>query len=95
MNRKKTEVTVNRQTEIEEIVIQTELHILERESYYVYFGQLVQTTPSLTGYKDASDASRMLAGNKSNILKASLPICLGQKVFNQCALPIMTYGSET
>ena len=30
-----------------------------------------------------------------NILRGSLPLCLKRKVFKQCVLPIMTYGSET
>ena len=28
------------------------------------------------------------------IMKSNLPLCLKKKVFNQCILPIMTYGAE-
>ncbi|MCH9657352.1 reverse transcriptase family protein [archaeon] len=34
-------------------------------------------------------------GKLSYILKSNLPQCLKTKVFNQCILPIMTYGAET
>ena len=31
----------------------------------------------------------------STIMKSTLPTCLKRKVFNQCILPVMTYGAET
>lgn len=34
-------------------------------------------------------------GNLRHILKSNLPICLKRKVFNQCVLPVLTYGAET
>ncbi|KAL3283461.1 hypothetical protein HHI36_006605 [Cryptolaemus montrouzieri] len=34
-------------------------------------------------------------GKLSNILKSDIPICLKRKVYNQCVLPVMTYGAET
>lgn len=34
-------------------------------------------------------------GNLRNILKSDLPNCLKRKVFDQCVLPVLTYGAET
>ena len=34
-------------------------------------------------------------GKQSKIMKSSLPMCLKRKVYNQCVLPTMIYGSET
>ena len=34
-------------------------------------------------------------GRYSNIMKGNLPICLKRKVYNQCILPAISYGSET
>lgn len=34
-------------------------------------------------------------GNLRHVFKADLPICLKRKVFNQCVLPVLTYGAET
>lgn len=34
-------------------------------------------------------------GKLRDVFKSDLPICLKRKVFNQCVLPVMTYGAET
>lgn len=34
-------------------------------------------------------------GRLKYIFKGALPICLKRKVFNQCVLPVLTYGAET
>ena len=34
-------------------------------------------------------------GKLGDVFKSNLPICLKRKVFNQCILPVMTYGAET
>lgn len=34
-------------------------------------------------------------GNLKYVFKAELPNCLKRKVFNQCVLPVLTYGAET
>ncbi|CAG9828634.1 unnamed protein product, partial [Diabrotica balteata] len=34
-------------------------------------------------------------GKLSYVLKSELPMCLKRKVFNQCVLPVLTYGVET
>lgn len=34
-------------------------------------------------------------GKLNYIFKSSLPVCLKRKTFNQCVLPVLTYGAET
>ena len=34
-------------------------------------------------------------GRNGVTLKSNLPLCLKRKVFDQCILPVLTYGSET
>ena len=34
-------------------------------------------------------------GKLNSIMKGDLPICLKTKVYNQCVIPTITYGSET
>ena len=34
-------------------------------------------------------------GKQNKILKGKMPLCLKRKVFDQCILPVMTYGCET
>ena len=94
MNKKKTKVMFNNYIQIERIDIQGEA--LERVDEYVYLGQLIQTNPSLE--QEVKRRIRLgwsAVGKQGNILRGSLPLCLKRKVFNQCVLPVMTYGSET
>ena len=34
-------------------------------------------------------------GKLRHILRSDIPICLRRKIFNQCVLPVLTYGAET
>ncbi|CAG9834550.1 unnamed protein product [Diabrotica balteata] len=34
-------------------------------------------------------------GRLNNIFRSSIPVCPKRKVFNQCVLPVLTYGAET
>lgn len=34
-------------------------------------------------------------GKLREIFKSKLPICLKRKMFDQCILPVLTYGAET
>lgn len=34
-------------------------------------------------------------GKLKHVFKADIPMCLKRRVFNQCVLPVLTYGSET
>ena len=84
----------NRHIRAEQIQIQNE--VLEVVDEYLYLGQLVQTNTSFeTEIKRRIKLGWSAFGRHSNILRGSLPLCLKRKVFNQCVLPVMTYGSET
>ena len=94
MNKKKTKIMFNRHIQAEQIQIQNEA--LEVVDEYVYLGQLVQTNTSFeTEIKRRIKLGWSAFGRHSNILRGSLPLCLKRKVFNQCVLSVMTYGSET
>ena len=94
MNKKKTKIMFNRHIQAEQIQIQNE--VLEVVNEYLYLGQLVQTNTSFeTEIKRRIKLGWSAFGRHSNILQGSLPLCLKRKVFNQCVLPVMTYGSET
>lgn len=34
-------------------------------------------------------------GKLKYVLKSNIPMCLKRKVYNQCILPVLTYGAET
>ena len=34
-------------------------------------------------------------GSLKEVFRSDIPVCLKRKVFNQCVLPVMTYGAET
>ena len=94
MNKKKTKIMFNRHIQAEQIQIQNEA--LEVVDEYVYLGQLIQTNTSFeTEIKRRIKLGWSAFGRQNNILRGSLPLCLKRKVFNQCVLPVMTYGSET
>ena len=64
---------------------------------YTYLGQLVTT-----GEKNRiNEVNRRMKlgwrafGRNSHIMKSRMPMVLKRKVFNQCILPVLTYGSET
>ena len=94
MNMKKTKVMFNKLAQIS--AVQINGIEVEKVDEYVYLGQLV------TMKNDKSDEikRRIIAGwvafNKyRDIMKSKIPICLKRKVYNQCVLTAMTYGSQT
>ena len=94
MNKKKTKVMFNSRVPLKQIHVQGEaLEVVDR---YIYLGQLVQTgTSSEQEIKRRISLGWSAFGRHSSTLRGSLPLCLKRKVFNQCVLPVMTYGSET
>ena len=69
---------------------------LDNVDSFIYLGQSI----SMNGDRDAEIKRRIkLAwsafGRLHTVMKSSLPICLKSKTFNQCVLPVLTYGSET
>ena len=94
MNKKKTKVMYNNQVQVEQIQVQDE--VLEVVNEYIYLGQLVQTKTSFEAeIKRRIRLGWSAFGRHKNIFSGSLPLCLKRRVFNQCVLPVMTYGSET
>ena len=77
-------------------VIRVDNKALEVVEEYNYLGQILK----LTIYNEHGIKRRITLGWKAigrqiNIMKSFLPICLKRKVYNQCVLPTMIYGSET
>ena len=94
MNMKKTKVMFNSFAQPLQIKIGDE--VLECVDEYVYLGQTVQTTPGHDyEIKRRIGMGWSAFGKQSNIMKSNLPISLKRKVYNQCVLPVLTYGSET
>ena len=70
---------------------------LEVVQEYVYLGQTIQ----LGRHNFKKEVQRRIRlgwaafGKLRHIFESSVPQCLKTKVFNQCVLPVMTYGAET
>ncbi|KAI8438500.1 hypothetical protein MSG28_010984 [Choristoneura fumiferana] len=70
---------------------------LEVVDDYVYLGQTVQLGRS-NFEKEITRRIRLgwaAFGKLRSVFSSKLPQCLKSKVFDQCVLPVMTYGSET
>ncbi|KAI8424369.1 hypothetical protein MSG28_002896 [Choristoneura fumiferana] len=70
---------------------------LELVDDYVYLGQTVQLGRS-NFEKEITRRIRLgwaAFGKLRSVFSSKLPQCLKSKVFDQCVLPVMTYGSET
>ena len=71
--------------------------ILEIVDEYVYLGQIVQLGRS--NFEKEVNRRIQLGwaafGKLRNVFSSKIPQCLKTKVFNQCVLPVMTYGTET
>lgn len=94
MNIDKTKYMNNRFSENKNILLNN--IELEKVQKYTYLGQdisfLDNTINEVTRRAKLAWSS---FGRLNYILKSSLPMCLRRKVFNQCILPVLTYGSET
>ena len=69
---------------------------LEPVKKFFYLGQTITMTPG----KEIEIQRRIALGwpafGRANlVLTKKLPMSLKRKVYNQCILPVMTYGSET
>ena len=63
---------------------------------YNYLGQIIHTEPSHEKEIRRRISLGWAAFNKyGDVMKSKLPVCLKRKVYNQCVLPVLTYGSET
>ena len=95
MNISKTKVMFNIHADKKEVRIGSE--ILEEVSKYVYLGQEIWPDGNQTQeIKRKMQAGWVAFSRHEDILREkSIPNCLKRKLFNQCILPAMTYGSET
>ena len=71
--------------------------VLEVVDSYVYLGQTVALGKS--NFKKEVNRRIQLGwaafGKLRNVFSSKIPQCLKSKVFDQCVLPVMTYGTET
>ncbi|RVE54059.1 hypothetical protein evm_001182 [Chilo suppressalis] len=95
MNLDKTKVMFNEHVLPEPIAIHGA--VLEVVQKYVYLGQTLQL--GRNNFEDEVNRRIQLGwaafGKLRQVLTSSIPQCLKTKVFNQCVLPVMTYGAET
>ncbi len=63
---------------------------------YTYLGQMVSANPA-----HEKEVRRRIGlgwsnfGKQNLVMNSNLPLSLKRKVYNQCILPVLTYGSET
>ena len=63
---------------------------------YLYLGQLVSATENqMCKINRRAKMGWSAFGRLSMVLKGKLPLRLKRKVFDQCVLPVLTYGCET
>ena len=94
INREKTKVMFNKNAISK--VIKVEGVTLEQVEKYNYLGQLIHVGASHEKEVKRRIALGWAAFNKyGDFMKSKLPLCLKRKVYNQCILPVITYGSET
>ena len=94
MHLEKTKVMFNKFTKKKDIIIENQS--IEKVEEYVYLGTLTKMSKKL----NIELSRRIIAGWKAfwkytDVLKSELPICMKRKIFNQCILPVLTYGCET
>ena len=69
---------------------------LEQVNRYIYLGRMMTMNDDIMAeILNRTKLSWKAFGKKSTIFKSNMPICLKRKVFNQCVLPVLTYGCET
>jgi Reverse transcriptase (RNA-dependent DNA polymerase) len=94
MNMKKTKVIFNKFTR--ETVVRLNTTEIEKVEEYVYLGQLVMMQNDKTDEIKRRIVAGWIAFNKNrDIMQSKVPMCLKRKVYNQCVLTAMTYGSQT
>ncbi len=93
MNMKKTKIMYNNNLIGRQKMIGNEA--LELVEEYPYFGQMVSANPAHEKEIRRRIGMGWSAFGKQNlVMNSSLPLSLKRKVYNQCILPALTYGSE-
>ncbi len=93
MNMKKTKITYNNNLTGRQIMIGNEA--LELVEEYTYLGQMVSANPAQDKEIRRIGMGWSAFGKQNLVLNNNLPIFLKRKVYFQCILPVLTYGSET
>ena len=94
MNLAKTKIMFNELVDDQDITMNnTTLEIVDE---YVYLGQLIHKSGSLLPEINRRMKLAWRAfGRNSIIFKSRMPLHLKKRAFDQCILPVMTYGCET
>ncbi|KAG1669363.1 putative uncharacterized transposon-derived protein F52C9.6 [Nymphon striatum] len=94
INLSKTKVMFNRNIEIQPIM--TGNVALDQVDRYIYLGQLISIHRDWEPEVRRRVALGWLAfGRLNNVWSSKLPLCLKRKVYDQCVLSVLTYGSDT
>ena len=94
MNLAKTKIVLNKFVEMEDVIVDgNKIEVVEE---YIYLGQLQSGNKNMFGEINRRTKMGWSAFGKLNsIFKSNMPLCLKRKVFDQCILPVITYGCET
>ncbi|CAH2264014.1 jg16397 [Pararge aegeria aegeria] len=95
MNMSKTKIMSNAHVPLHPIIVGSSA--LEIVDEYIYLGHTIQLGRS--NFEKEVNRRIQLGwaafGKLRDIFSSKIPQCLKTKVFEQCVLPVMTYGSET
>ncbi len=62
---------------------------------YIYLGQMVSVNPAHEKEIRRLGMGWSAFGKQSLVMNSNLPLSLKREVYNQCILPVLTYGAET
>ena len=94
MNMKKTKMMFNNYIQHYEIKILDE--VIECVQEYIYLIQEIGGCPDHEKkIKRRIGIEWSVFGRQHSVMKSNLPPSLKRKVYNQCILPLLRYGSET
>ncbi|XP_052737833.1 putative uncharacterized transposon-derived protein F52C9.6 isoform X1 [Bicyclus anynana] len=95
MNMGKTKIMCNAHVSLHPVIVENAA--LEIVDEYIYLGHMIQLGRS--NFEKEVNRRIQLGwaafGKLRDIFSSEIPQCLKTKVFEQCVLPVMTYGSET
>ena len=95
INITKTKILINKKVKHTKITLDDE--DIEIQNSYVYLGQnfSLQEVNQSSEIKRRTQSAWAQFGKLNNIMQGNLLMCLKTRVFNQCTIPALTYGSET
>ncbi len=68
---------------------------LELVEEYTYLGQMVSANPAHEKEIRRIGMEWSVFGKQNLVMNSNLSLSLKRKVYNQCILPVLTYGAET